>query len=101
MTTLEIKNIVKFDLSFIIHHMAKRSLLLILLVCSSGILLAQPVPAEVENIPQLMTFGPKAEKSWGDDLYPQIFFFFVPENYKGSVFIRVFDPDTGGQMDEI
>src|SRR6266540_2567923 len=62
---------------------------------------AQPVPAEVENIPQLMTFGPKAEKSWGDDLYPQIFFLFVPESYKGSVYIRVFDPDTGGQLDEI
>ena len=51
-------------------------------------LLSQPVPAEVENIPQLMTFGPKAEKSWGDDLYPQIFFFFVPESYKGSSFTQ-------------
>lgn len=61
----------------------------------------QPVPAEVENIPQLMTFGPKAEKSWGDDLYPQIFFFFVPENYKGPAYIRVFDPDIGGQFDEL
>lgn len=39
------------------------------------VIIAQPVPAEVENIPFLMTFGPKADKSWGDDLYPQIFFF--------------------------
>lgn len=61
---------------------------------------AQPVPAEVENIPYLMTFGPKAEKSWGDDLYPQIFFFFIPETYKNPIFIRVFDPEIGGQMDE-
>ena len=68
---------------------------------SNGYLKAQPVPAEVENIPQLMTFGPKADKSWGDDLYPQIFFFFVPETYKGSVFIRVFDPEAGGQFDEL
>lgn len=72
-----------------------------LLVISGVSSFSQPVPAEVENIPQLMTFGPKAEKSWGDDLYPQIFFFFVPENYKGSIFIRVYDPDTGGQLDEI
>jgi len=81
----------------------KRILLLIISFCLvySGKILAQPVPAEVENIPQLMTFGPKAEKSWGDDLYPQIFFFFVPEGYKGSVYIRIFDPDTGGQLDEI
>lgn len=35
---------------------------------------AQPVPAEDENIPFLMTFGPKAETSWGDDDYSQTFF---------------------------
>jgi hypothetical protein len=61
----------------------------------------QPVPAADENIPYLMTFGPKAETSWGDDDFSQTFFFMVPESYKGAVYIRVFDPDVGGAVDEL
>lgn len=64
-------------------------------------LFSQPVPGEDENIPFLMTFGPKAEKSWGDDDFSQTFFFFIPENYKDPVFIKVFDPDIGGTTDEL
>ncbi len=62
---------------------------------------AQAVPSEEENIPFLMTFGKKAEIKWGDDDFSQTFFFVVPETYKGMVYIRVFDPDTGGAFDEI
>jgi hypothetical protein len=61
----------------------------------------QAVPSEEENISFLMTFGKKAETSWGDNDYSQTFFFVVPENYKGMVFIRVFDPDAGGKWDEL
>jgi len=64
-------------------------------------LLAQPVPAEDENIPYLMTFGPKAETSWGDDDFSQTFFFVIPEEHTSPIFIRVFDPDVGGEIDEI
>lgn len=62
---------------------------------------AQPVPAEDENIPFLMTFGPKAETSWGDDDFSQTFFFVIPEEFTSPLFIRVFDPDAGGEVDEI
>lgn len=62
---------------------------------------AQSVPADVENIPYLMTFGPKADKDWGDDDYSQTFFFQIPDNYKNPVYIRVFDPDVGGTTDEM
>jgi hypothetical protein len=62
---------------------------------------AQPVPAEVNNIPWLVTFGPKAEITWGDDDHSQTFFFVVPENYKNPIYIKVFDPDTGGENDEV
>jgi hypothetical protein len=62
---------------------------------------AQPVPAGDENIPYLMTFGPRAEKSWGDDDFSQTFFFLIPEKYQGLVYIRVYDPDCGGEIDEI
>jgi hypothetical protein len=62
---------------------------------------SQPVPAGDENIPFLMTFGNKAEKSWGDDDYSQTFFFLIPETFKETIFIRVFDPDVGGANDEL
>ena len=66
-------------------------------ICVQG----QAVPSVEENIPFLVTFGNKADTSWGDDDFAQIFFFVVPETYKGMVFIRVFDPDVGGMHDEL
>lgn len=63
--------------------------------------MAQPVPAEDENIPFLMTFGPEAETSWGDDDFSQTFFFLVPKNHSQPVFFRIFDPEVGGKVDEI
>jgi hypothetical protein len=62
--------------------------------------IAQPVPAQDENIPYLMTFGPSAETSWGDDDFSQTFFFLIPEDFKDPVFIKVWDPDVGGKNDE-
>ena len=62
---------------------------------------SQSVPAHDENIPWLVTFAPGAETSWGDDDYSQAFFFTIPESYTQPVYIRVYDPDTGGAIDEI
>ena len=78
-----------------------KKLIVILLVLISVSMFAQPVPAEDENIPFLMTFGLKAETSWGDDDYSQTFFFVIPTEYTTPIFIRVFDPDCGGEVDEI
>jgi len=75
--------------------------LLLVLFVIVGNIGSQPVPAGDENIPYLMTFGPKAETSWGDDDYSQTFFFMIPENYKGAVYIRVYDPEIGGDVDEL
>ena len=61
----------------------------------------QPVPSPENNIPFLVTFGKKAPTFWGDFDFSQIWFFVVPDTYKGMVYIRVFDPDTGGANDEI
>ncbi|GGE96053.1 hypothetical protein [Hymenobacter cavernae] len=61
---------------------------------------AQAVPNPGENIAFLVTFGNKAEKSWGDDDFAQTFFFLVPKANRQPVYIRVFDPDCGGQHDE-
>jgi hypothetical protein len=62
--------------------------------------LSQPVPAEEENIPHLVTFGGQADRSWGDDDFCQIFFFRIPITQTEPVYLRVFDPDTGGELDE-
>jgi hypothetical protein len=63
--------------------------------------MAQPVPAQDENIPFLMTFGKGAETSWGDEDFSQTFFFKVPVEYTKPVYIKIFDPDCGGQHDEV
>lgn len=60
----------------------------------------QPVPAEEENIPYLVTFGKDADTSWGDDDFCQVFFFSIPADHRTPFFIRVFDPDCGGEADE-
>ncbi|MEX1003682.1 MAG: hypothetical protein WDZ35_16300 [Crocinitomicaceae bacterium] len=61
---------------------------------------SQSVPAVEENIPYLVTFGSEGSKSWGDDDFSQVFFFSIPETHSKAVYIRVFDPGTGGQIDE-
>jgi len=78
----------------------RRSIIAIFTLAISISMQAQPVPNVEENIPHLMTFGNQAEISWGDDDFSQAFFFLVPKDYSGQVFIRVFDPDTGGAIDE-
>ncbi|QNH63066.1 hypothetical protein [Hymenobacter sediminicola] len=61
---------------------------------------AQAVPNPGENIASLVTFGAQADKSWGDDDFTQTFFFLIPKQNRQPVYIRVFDPDCGGQLDE-
>jgi hypothetical protein len=72
-----------------------------LLLASAPLLsMAQPVPAEEENIPFLVTFGKDASSKWGDDDYCQVFFFTIPKDFKEPVYLRIFDPDCGGLNDE-
>jgi hypothetical protein len=61
----------------------------------------QAAPAEDENIPYLVTFGKNAASSWGDDSHVEIFFFLIPEKFKKPIYIRVYDPDCGGDVDEL
>lgn len=62
---------------------------------------AQPVPPANSNIPFLVTFGKDASKNYGDDDFSQVFFLSVPANETDPFYIRVFDPDVGGEHDEI
>ena len=65
------------------------------------LIFSQAAPAIDENIPYLMTFGGDASTAWGDDDFCQIFFCILPPSQTDPVYIRVFDPDTGGDLDEV
>lgn len=73
---------------------------LILILSSVDGVKAQPVPGKDENIPFLVTFGKYGNTNWGDDDFSETFFFAVPKDFKDRFYIRVFDPDTGGENDE-
>jgi len=66
-----------------------------------GIGYGQAVPGKDENIPFLVTFGKFGETSWGDDDFSSIFFFTIPKDFNRQFYIKVFDPDCGGENDEI
>ena len=61
----------------------------------------QAVPGKDENIPFLVTFAKEGKTSWGDDRFYQIFFFSILKDYTKPFYIKVFDPDCGGENDEI
>jgi hypothetical protein len=48
-----------------------------------------------------MTFGGNSVTSWGDDDFCQIFFCIIPPSQTGPFYFRVYDPDTGGDLDEL
>ncbi|MFO7658624.1 MAG: hypothetical protein R6W78_16310 [Bacteroidales bacterium] len=75
-------------------------IILVGLLYLSIIIYPQSAPAPDENIPFLVTFGADSETSWGDDDFCQIFFFMIPSSHTNPVYIRVYDPDTGGDHDE-
>ena len=76
--------------------------MIISFILNAGVgLFSQSAPAIDENIPYLMTFGGNAVTSWGDDDFCQIFFCVIPLSQTDPVYIRVYDPDTGGDLDEV
>lgn len=79
--------------------------ILILIIFSVALaeskIIGQAVPGKDENIPFLVTFGKNGETSWGDDDFYSIFFFTIPKDFKKQFYIKVIDPDCGGENDEI
>ncbi|MFH2094632.1 MAG: hypothetical protein ABIJ16_02940 [Bacteroidota bacterium] len=72
----------------------------LIFVVLSTVCTAQPVPTVEENIPYLVTFGKYGDTSWGDDDHSQVFFFIVPKEFTQPIYIRIYDPDCGGEIDE-
>jgi hypothetical protein len=84
-----------------IKYIFKSICILLLLAVWPLIVSSQPAPAEDENIPYLVTFGAESDHSWGDDDFCQIFFFRIPPSHTDPIYLRVFDPDIGGKLDEM
>lgn len=79
----------------------KLNIIFVFIIWFSPYVSAQSVPAKEENIPFLVTFGKEGKTSYGDDDNCQIFFFTIPKEQKKPFYIRVFDPEVGGDNDEI
>lgn len=77
-----------------------RSIALLILTLFSLSSIAQQVPSSFEQIDYLVTFGSASHKSWGDEDHSQVFFFVVPKSFTKPIYIRVFDPDISGNLDE-
>lgn len=77
-----------------------KHILLLILSCICGNVSAQGIPSEDEKIPFITTFGKNAKISFGDDDFVQVIFFVIPEKSNEPFYIRVFDPETGGENDE-
>lgn len=75
-------------------------LISLLAFCSYSEGKAQMIPSRGENIEYLVTFGNQAPKGWGDDDYTQVFFFLIPQDFREAIYIRIFDPETGGELDQ-
>ena len=95
------------DLSNRTAHRKSNLVIALLYIVLSGLLIlvpialtAQAVPRLEENIPFLVTFGPDAPADWGDDDHCSIFFIALPPDYDKPIYLRVFDPDVGGEHDE-
>lgn len=74
--------------------------LLLLVILLSTPLKSQRFPSKSQNIEHLAVFGNEAAGTWGDSDNIQAIFIMVPEWIEHPVYLRVFDPDTGGKYDE-
>ena len=77
-----------------------RVLSVIILVLVSFSVFGQRVPNSIENIDYLMTYGRSAPTASGDDDHVQIIFFTIPFGNEKPIYIRVYDPETGGLHDD-
>lgn len=81
------------------NYIKQLALLLAILISTKQF--AQQVPSAQENMMCLVTFGINGDHSWGDDDFSQTVFFSVPKNQIAPFYIRIFDPETYGELDEV
>jgi len=60
----------------------------------------QEIPSPSQNTASLVTFGPVAGDSWGDEDKTQVYIAEVPANHQGAFYVRIWDADTSGENDQ-
>src|SRR5690606_35931875 len=53
-----------------------------------------------QEVPLSVTYGPEASTAEGDPDFREVIFLSVPDSVRDELFLRVFDPDTGGDYDQ-
>lgn len=56
-------------------------------------------PALGQEVPLSVVYGPAASTAEGDEDYRELIFFSVPADVTDRLYLRIFDPDTGGNHD--
>ena len=74
--------------------MATKNFITILLLIYGSILLT------AQNNIYMVNYGPDAELSEGDDDFFTVYYFGIPENYDGDIFLRFFDMDCSNEYDQ-
>ena len=54
---------------------------------------------QAQEAPLVVTYGPAASTAEGDPDFREVIFLSVPDGLKDRLYLRVFDPDTGGEHD--
>ncbi len=54
-----------------------------------------------QEVPLSVTYGPRASTAEGDPDHREVIFLSVPEDVEEELFLRVFDPDSGGEHDHL
>ena len=54
-----------------------------------------------QEVPLSVTYGPRASTAEGDPDYREVIFLSVPDDVQERLFLRVFDPDGGGEHDHL
>jgi large repetitive protein len=54
-----------------------------------------------QEVPLSVTYGPRASTAEGDPDHREVIFLSVPDDIQERLFLRVFDPDGGGEHDHL
>lgn len=52
------------------------------------------------DLQDLVTTGPMADGTWGDQDHTQVIYFLIPKTETERFYLRIFDPGTEGKLDE-
>ncbi len=79
----------------------RRSTKFAVLALAAAALIPAAAAAQDATQPLLVTYGKLAAPRQGDNDHAQVIYLSVPATASGKLYVRVFDPDTGGAFDQV